>query len=258
MLPLLPTLLGVYINCTNRVVPVDAAPIRSPQRVHSYLANQRFSGKDIVEIGTRNGDGMACFAQVARSAVAIEFDKPYCDILRKRSAALSGDVEDAENILEPAVMEWLEKNVPPSKPRRPKLRDNFSVVCADYRTSGALDADIITWWEQPPGLRNVDALRHLRAELAAGRIRPTAEAVPLFDMGWDDDIKGLRHLITQSSWSKTIEFDEQALCLEQGRSRRRKDSSETCHRAKGYFVAMGIPLAREPMGRRARVYDGRP
>ena len=77
-------------------------------------------------------------------------------------------------------------------------------------------------------------------------------------MGWDDDIKGLRHLITQSSWSKTIEFDEQALCLEQGRSRRRKDSSETCHRAKGYFVAMGIPLAREPMGRRARVYDGRP
>ena len=257
MLPLLPTLLTIYINCTNRVVPVDAAPIRSPQRVHSYLANQRFSGKDIVEIGTRNGDGMACFAQVAKSAVAIEFDKPYCDILRKRSAELSAPPE--QNILQPEVMEWLDKNVPHHKPpRRQKLTGNFSVVCADYRTSGALDADIITWWEQPPGLRNVDALRHLRAELAAGRIRPTAEAVPLFDMGWDDDIKGLRHLITQSSWSKTIEFDEQALCLEQGRSRRRKDSSETCHRAKGYFVAMGIPLAREPMGRRARVYDGRP
>ena len=132
MLPLLPTLLGAYVNCTNRVVPVDAAPIRSPQRVHSYLANQRFGGKDVVEIGTRNGDGMACFAQVAKSAVAIEFDKTYCDILRKRSAALSGDVKDAENILEPEVMEWLEKNVPHSnKPRRQKQTGNFSVVCAD-------------------------------------------------------------------------------------------------------------------------------
>ena len=59
------------INCTQLVRPRDASPIRSPQNIHSWLS-ERFTGLDIVEIGTRDGDGMACFAQTARAAVAVE------------------------------------------------------------------------------------------------------------------------------------------------------------------------------------------
>ena len=50
--------------------PLDAPPIRSPQAVHSFIAS-RLPGKDLVEIGTRNGDGMSCFALHARKATAI-------------------------------------------------------------------------------------------------------------------------------------------------------------------------------------------
>ena len=32
----------------------------------------------MVEIGTRNGDGMACFAHVAKRALAVEIFQPYC------------------------------------------------------------------------------------------------------------------------------------------------------------------------------------
>ena len=43
--------------------PMDTSPIRSPQAVHGLLATYFFA-KHLVEVGTRTGDGMACFAQV--------------------------------------------------------------------------------------------------------------------------------------------------------------------------------------------------
>ena len=75
------------INCTELIRPRDPSPIRSPQNIHSWLS-ERFAGLEIVEIGTRNGDGMACFAQTARAAIAVEIDRHYCEILRKRAARL--------------------------------------------------------------------------------------------------------------------------------------------------------------------------
>ena len=66
--------------------PMDVTPIRSPQAVHTFLL-RKMANKDIVEIGTRNGDGMARFAQVARSARAIEMDAQYCARLHTRSAS---------------------------------------------------------------------------------------------------------------------------------------------------------------------------
>jgi len=41
-----------------------------------------------VEIGTRNGDGMQCFAQVAKRVVAIENDRRYCTKLSTRRKKL--------------------------------------------------------------------------------------------------------------------------------------------------------------------------
>lgn len=104
------------IDCASLVKPVDWPPIRSPQAVHSTVA-ELLRKTDAVEIGTRNGDGMRCFAQTARSAVAIELESRYCTELRLHSrnmtaAGLGG----------------------------------FRVHCQDYRR-GTPDADFYTLWE---------------------------------------------------------------------------------------------------------------
>ena len=105
--------------------PLDAPPIRSPQRVHTLLATQIFSGKEIVEIGTRNGDGMGCFAIHARKATAIEYSKPYCISLENRSRALAK-----------------------TNPEHFGKSRAYEVACSDYRQGGVLDGDYITWWER--------------------------------------------------------------------------------------------------------------
>ena len=224
-----PPVLG--INCTALVKPRDASPIRSPQNIHEWLS-ERFRGRDVVEVGTRNGDGMMCFAQTARTAVAVEIEREYCDILQRRSDNL-----------------------------RRRGQGNFSVVCADFKRS-RLDGDIFTWWEQAPYLTNVDAVRHLRREVHRGHIRKGAEAVVLFDMSWHDDVTSLRTLVEQAAWTQNIEFDEEALCVRKQQQliragKRRKDSSESCERAKGRFIVAGIPLLRLPR-LTARVYTGEP
>jgi len=219
------------INCTGIVKPRDASPIRSPQNIHSWLS-ERFRGLDVVEVGTRNGDGMMCFAQTARTAVAVELEPEYCGILRQRSARLAR-----------------------------RRQGNFTVVCQDFKRA-RLDGDVFTWWEQAPHLTNVDAVKHLRRQTELGHIRPSAQAVVLFDMSWGDDVSSLRVLIEQAAWSKNVPFDEEALCLRKQQQlvlsgKRRKDSSESCERAKGRFVVAGIPLTRLPR-LTARKYTGEP
>ena len=62
---------------------VDAYPIRSPLVVADFLGAQ-LAGRSFAEIGTRNGDVMACLAHFARSVTAVELDKVYCRKLRQR------------------------------------------------------------------------------------------------------------------------------------------------------------------------------
>ena len=113
--------------------PVDPAPIRSPQEIHTILA-QRFADKDIAEIGTRNGDGINCFARVAKSAVAIEMDPEYCKKLKARSQELkSGGLR------------------------------SYSIHCGMYQENTP-DADIYTWWQQAPHLVDAEMLDEVRAQ----------------------------------------------------------------------------------------------
>ena len=56
---------AVPLSCEASVAPLDSSPIRSPQAAHTSLL-EYFRGKNIAEIGTRRGDGMACYSQVAR------------------------------------------------------------------------------------------------------------------------------------------------------------------------------------------------
>ena len=75
---------------------------------------------------------MACFAQAARTAVAIELDQTYCKKLVSRSA------EQAD--------------VP-----------RFTVLCRSYQ-AGVPDADVYTWWQQAPHFSDSEVLKYLRAE----------------------------------------------------------------------------------------------
>ena len=103
------------VDCAALILPVDISPIRSPLAVHTALA-RRFAGRDIVEIGTRAGDAISCFASVAKSAIAVEVVPKYCQALRARASELGKAA-------------------------------SFRIICDDYRNA-SLDADMITWWQQ--------------------------------------------------------------------------------------------------------------
>ena len=63
---------AAHDDCTRLVArTLDRSPQRSPQAVHTALL-ARLVGQDVAEVGSRAGDGIACFAQRARSAIAIE------------------------------------------------------------------------------------------------------------------------------------------------------------------------------------------
>ncbi len=58
---------GARVDCKLAVPnPIDSAPIRSPQEVHTLIAS-KVHAKQLVEIGTRNGDGISCFSKVKYS-----------------------------------------------------------------------------------------------------------------------------------------------------------------------------------------------
>ena len=202
------------VDCRELVAhPVDAGPIRSPQDVHTVIA-KHLVGKSVVEIGTRNGDGMSCMAQRASNATAVEISKPYCVKLRQRASAL-----------------------------RQATGHAFQVVCQDYRTAPGLDADVFTWWQETPHLHNPVALLQLRQLQMSGQVRAGAEAIMVFDKGWAEDMVDLDALnqLGWPSWNATLEHvDEFAACMSS--TMRRKGH---CSRVKNgtYYVA-GMPLSR--------------
>ena len=105
------------LDCSVMVpAPIDAAPIRSPQAIHTAML-PHISGQHLVEIGTRNGDGMACFSQVTASALAVELSRPYCDYLERRAAE--------------------------QQPGR-----SWQVTCRDYRSVSKFEGQVFTWWQQ--------------------------------------------------------------------------------------------------------------
>ena len=71
-----------------------------------------------MEIGTRNGDGMACFAQVASRSIAVEIVPSYCDWLRTLSIR--------------------EQNRTGGR--------GFEVLCQDYRSLDLSAIEVFTWW----------------------------------------------------------------------------------------------------------------
>jgi hypothetical protein len=208
-------------NCAQMVSPpMDVSPFRSPQQVHSVLAD-RFRGKDIVEIGTHRGDGMICFATQAKSAIALEMNPKDCAGLRERSTQFRADHASSAEV---------------------------KVLCQKYQ-DGIADADVFTWWQEAPALSNSCLLKHLRAQLEIGKIRKGAEAVMLFDTqtaDWIGDKRSWKAVQSLVSWSARIPFDERELCLSMTRGSKRIRPS-VCRRAVGLFLAAAIPIERVPL-----------
>ena len=190
--------------------PIDAPPTRSPQAVHSAVAHL-LRGKDVVEIGTRNGDGMACFSQFARSAVAVEQDRAYCGFLERRAARL-----------------------------RANGRRSFRVGCNAYQNCTP-DADVYTWWQDSVALGDELLLAHLREQQVRGRIRASAHALVLFDQGWSPDQNSWRSIGRLAAHRTVVDYDERPLCL------KLKYNYGVCQkRAHGAFTVGMIPIASIP------------
>ena len=73
-------------DCARLVKSKDTSPKRSPQVVHTLLA-WYFQGKDVVEGGTRFGDGLDCWVRGTNSTVGMEIDLGYCRAMRARGQA---------------------------------------------------------------------------------------------------------------------------------------------------------------------------
>merc|ERR1712032_464930 len=141
-----------FVDCGKIIKPWSFFPGRSPQAVHTVLLNH-FQDKDIVEIGTRSGDGISCFAQVAKSVVAIEASYENCLWLHLRSQILS--------------FQGL---------------GSFKVRCGYFPTQFQ-DADVFTWWQDPtnsPGFSDINLLRFLKRLQEERLIRKTAQAMIIF------------------------------------------------------------------------------
>ncbi len=208
------------IDCATLVAALDAPPVRSPQSVHSVLAGL-FRGRAIVEIGTRNGDGIKCFARFAREAVAIEMDRAYCQRLEQRKPKLAGE-------------------------------GGYRVVCSPYEQAMTEfgRAEYITWWMSSRD--NVRILTTLQSMQAHGFLRANAEAVMLFDLNLGGDAASWRELQPRAAWSTRVAFNECEACL----ARYPRDSWDfwlNCARAAGTFVVarfrvseLGSDLASAP------------
>jgi len=209
------------ITCSAAVRPVDAVPIRSPQAVHSVLASEYFAGKHIVEIGTRNGDGISCFSKTAASSIAFEAKTPYCRKLEERQ-----QVEHSR----------------------------YTVRCTMFGgpDMGTMpDADVFTWWVGHVSL-DLQLLHELCRRLSCGQLRTNATAVVLFDHKSKDDMNTLRHLRHMGSVAREqrVPFDEMEHC----RALLRANNSDllavikmqpfVCNRARGNFTIATLPIAR--------------
>mgnify|MGYP004388595387 CR=1 FL=1 len=217
------------MNCSQIVPhPHDGSPARSPQAVHTALL-PLFFGKDVVEIGTRHGDDIVCYAHVAKSIAAFEIDTKSCHTTQIRLHHLAAKI----------------------------CKSNIN--CYDFlkATGSDLSFDILVWWQHTPHLADAGILVHLSRTAQQRQLRPGAVAMTMHDMKNDADVRSYRRLRPRAAWEKAVEFDERVDCCNRRSPRRppdcaarsnltRFDSSITCDRAYGIFIVQAFNLTRAP------------
>lgn len=170
----------------------------------------------MVEIGTRNGDGIACFSSVASRATAVEINPPYCRKLEDRAKLL-----------------------------RSAGGQGFDVECRDYRQTRAdAQADVYTWWQETPGLHDLQILRALRTKLDAGLVKKSLVAIFAVDPKYSDDQSNLA-VLRNLGLAKEVEevtHDEYAACRSAREPVLRKHPG-ICDRARGKFLFVRVPIS---------------
>ena len=129
----------------------------------------------VVEIGTRNGDGVACWAHFAKTVTAVEMDKRYCQRLRERQSAAGAAA--------------------------------FDVVCSPFPSgwsahSAWSQTDVFTWWVGGDG--NKKLLKQLTN--SSSRFAAHAEAVILFDTRYNIDLLSWNALRPWAKWTRSAQI----------------------------------------------------
>lgn len=130
---------------------IDRSPIRSPLVVAEHLIKHAH-GKVLLEVGTRNGDILACVSRFASKVLAVEIDKVYCDRLTGRG---------------------------------------LEVLCDDY-TKVVLSKlpsmpQVFFWWPMVASHQNEQWLGHTRDQLSCSGMQPVV--IIAFDNQWEPDIE---------------------------------------------------------------------
>ena len=211
---------------------VDVSPMRSPQTLHTAML-PTLNNKDVVEIGTRNGDGISCFSQVASKATAVEMDAAYCLKLEARAQSL-----------------------------RASGRRGFDVLCRDYREgsvhtwSAWASADVYTWWQEPPELSNLPVLRRLKMQLDAGWLKRDVLALIAIDPKYPEDATDLRlleHELQLTSSVETVVHNELHAC-QRSSDKDLRAYPGLCGRAHGHFRLAHVPVASVNVSSLERAY----
>ena len=225
--------------CKNFSAPYhDVVPIRSPIAVHDAIL-PFLRAKRVVEIGARAGDDFCCYARVAYSIVLFEIVHTYCAGIQGRCA---------QNFSSEIGEQWQRQA---ARTGRVEASPGAWTICASFeKTRTIVDADIYLWWIYPGLTSNPRLLVWLRQHLDAGRIRSSATAILMSDLGLagvtgnPDQEDDLSRWSSYASWTFDVPFDESLDCEARDRRQARMHRRRIdCTRSKGMFRVMGVPIS---------------
>lgn len=157
-----------------RFETVDESPVRSPLLIADHLIGL-VDGKSIFEIGTRNGDILACVAHFAKHAYSAEIMPEYCTKLEERG---------------------------------------LTVLCGDFMKQNLRELptvpDVYFWWPMTANSQNDMWLTHLRQQHSVLFPSHRALAVIAFDHQWAEDEDNRVFMLAKynNSWEHVIDFYE--------------------------------------------------
>ena len=144
---------------------VDRSPKRSPLLIADHLIPYT-KGKVIFEVGTRNGDILACVNPHAKKAYSAEIDATYCVKLEERGLTVLCD--DFRKFSPSALPGLPEGEVP----------------------------DVFFWWPMAADDQNEAWLSHVRHQLSSVIPRTHERIVVIgFDHQWPRDMKNKKFML---------------------------------------------------------------
>lgn len=145
---------------------VDRSPQRSPLLVADHLI-QYAKGKVIFEVGTRNGDILACVNLHAKRAISAEIDRKYCVKLEERGLTVLCD----------------------------DFR-KFSPIALPGLPEGEIP-DVFFWWPMLADSQNEAWMLHIRDALWKQDLGVGKQIIIAFDHNWNRDRLNLQYM-----WNK--------------------------------------------------------